>query len=57
VQDVELAKKWKDTNAIFKFIDRYTYLRTIKELEKLIADDGQVSQEEVDVIKNIVGNK
>jgi len=55
LQDVELAKKWKDTNATFKFISRYKYMFVIKELEKLIADDGKVSPEEVDVIKNIVG--
>ena len=55
LQDVELAKKWKDTNATFKFINRYRYLATIEELEQLIAHDGDVSKEDVDVIRNIVG--
>jgi len=53
--DVELAKKWKDTNATFKFINRYQYLKVIEDLEKLIAVDGDVSKEDVDVIRNIVG--
>jgi len=53
LKDVELAKKWKDTNAIFKFINRYRYLRTIRDLEELLEDD-EISSEEVDVINNIL---
>lgn len=54
MRDVELAKKWRDTNALFKFINRYKYLRVIKDLEKLLADD-KISPWEIDTIKGIVG--
>jgi len=54
LKDVELARKWRDTNAIFKFIDRYKYLKTIGDLEKLLADD-EITPDEVNIIKKIVG--
>jgi len=54
LKDVELAKRWKDTNATFKFIDRYKYLKTIKELQDLLADE-EITSDEVSVIKNIIG--
>jgi len=53
LKDVELAKKWRDTNALFKFINRYKYLRTISDLEKLLQDD-KISPEEVEIIKKIM---
>ena len=52
--DVELVRKWNDTNAVFKFISRYQYFRVIKDLEKLLAD-GVVEPNEIDIIKGIVG--
>jgi len=55
-EDVELARKWRDTNALFKFINRYHYLRAIKDLEKLVKDDGIISPSEVDIIKGVLGN-
>lgn len=55
LKDVELVKTWKDTNALFKYINRYQYLRVIKDLEKLVKDDGKIGPEDVEVIKNIVG--
>jgi hypothetical protein len=54
LQDVELARKWRDANAVFKFVNRYQYLKIIDDLEKLL-DDGEVSPEDVDKIKDIVG--
>jgi hypothetical protein len=54
MQDVELAKKWKDINAQFKFINRYKYMKVVGDLEKLLSDD-KISPEEVDVIKNVMG--
>jgi hypothetical protein len=54
LKDVELAKHWKDVNATFKFVNRYKYMRTIKNLKDLLAD-GQVSPDEVDKIKSIMG--
>lgn len=52
-EDIELARRWKDTNAVFKFISRYQYLRTIGDLEALIRDE-QVTPDEISVIKNIM---
>jgi len=54
LKDVELAKNWKDVNATFKFINRYQYLRTINNLEELLADE-KISSDEVPIIKNIMG--
>lgn len=54
LEDVELAKKWRDTNALFKFVNRYQYLRVIKNLEKLLSDD-EITDDEVDTIKGIIG--
>jgi len=54
LKDVELAKRWKDENALFKFVNRYKYLKMIKALEELLADD-EISPDEVDTIKGIVG--
>lgn len=54
LKDVELAKKWRDTNAIFKFVNRYHYLKAISNLQKLLADE-KVTPDEVDKIKSIMG--
>lgn len=53
-EDIELARKWKDTNAIFKFINRYQYMKVIRALEGLI-QDKEVSAQDVEVIKGLVG--
>jgi len=52
--DVELAKKWKDINAMFKFVNRYQYLRIIRDLEKFVEDDNEITPSEVDLIKGII---
>ena len=52
--DIELAKRWGKANAIFKFIDRYNYLRLISDLEKMLEDD-KLSEEEIDVIGELLG--
>lgn len=54
LQDVQLAKKWRDANALFKFVARYQYLRVIGELKKLLSD-GEVSPDDVETIKRIAG--
>jgi len=54
LKDVELAKKWRDTNATFKFVNRYHYLRTINLLKELLGDD-EITPDEIDKIKNIMG--
>jgi len=54
LQDMELVKRWRDTNALFKFIARYRYLKVIGELKKLLAD-GEISPEDINMIKQITG--
>jgi len=39
LEDVELAKKWLDTNAVFKFLSRYQYMKLIQDLEGVMKDD------------------
>jgi len=52
LKSVEIAKEWRDRNAIFKFVGRYKYLRVIKELEQLI--DGGIEDQDVPDIKKVV---
>ena len=54
LKDVELARRWKDVNATFKFVNRYKYLRTINDLKELLADE-KITPDEVDKIKHIMG--
>lgn len=54
LSDVKLVKKWRDTNALFKFINRYKYLKIIGDLVKLL-DDEKIDSWEIDTIKSIVG--
>jgi len=53
--DVELARKWKDQNATFKFINRYQYMQVIGDLKKLVGDDDKLDSKDVDKIKSITG--
>ena len=53
--DVELAKKWNNANALFKFINRYKYLKVIRELEELLDKDGKLNPKDVSSVKNILG--
>ncbi len=54
-QDVELARKWKDQNAVFKFINRYQYMQVIGDLKKLVGDDDKLDSKDVNKIKSITG--
>jgi hypothetical protein len=54
LHDIELASKWRDANALFKYVVRYNYLRTIGDLKKLL-DDGEVSPEDMQAIRKIAG--
>lgn len=54
LKDVKLTKEWEDTNATFKFINRYHYLKVIDELEAML-DDNHISDDEIDRIKDIIG--
>jgi hypothetical protein len=55
MKDVEQAQRWKNANAIFKFADRYQYLRAIGDLEELLKDDGVITPNEIDIIKGTLG--
>lgn len=57
LKDVELADKWRDANALFKFINRYQYLAIVKELRDAVGEDGEVTPDEVDMIKGILGGR
>ena len=54
LEDAELAKNWDDTNAAFKFINRYQYLRIINDLKELLKDN-KLTPKEVDKIQGIMG--
>jgi DNA-binding ferritin-like protein (Dps family) len=54
--DAEVVKKWKNSNALFKFLDRYEYVKIITELERML-DDGYLSNDELSTINNMLGNK
>jgi len=53
LQDVELAKSWRDKNVVFKFLGRYNYLRLISDLAKLV-DDDKLQDQEVNVVQRIL---
>ena len=56
MKDAELSKEWDDGNALFKFMDRYRYLKIIGDLEDVASDDdGEITDDDVDVIKDIMG--
>jgi len=54
LKDAELAAEWEEKNAMFKFLDRYDYLRIISRLEKLLADN-ELTDDEVETIRGILG--
>jgi len=55
LKDIELAKEWSDSNAMFKLIGRYQYITVINKLREVLKDDGEVSPEELDTIKGVLG--
>jgi hypothetical protein len=55
LKDVELAKEWRDSNALFKLIGRYQYITIIKALKNILSDDGEISAEEIDKIQGVLG--
>lgn len=54
LNSVELAKEWRDNNAIFKFVSRYKYLKIIKDLEEIM-DDG-IDDNDINSIKKIIND-
>ncbi len=53
LEDLEKTRKWKDTNATFKFIARYNYLRVINDLKRLLGDNG-ITSDEVDQVTDLL---
>lgn len=53
LEDVEMAKGWRNSNAIFKFLARYRYIRVIKDLGELIKDD--IEPDDIKMIRSIIG--
>lgn len=56
LKDVEMAKNWRDSNAVFKFLTRYRYLKIIKDLGELIKGDDDLEADDVITIKRIIGS-
>lgn len=51
LKDEDKAKKWSDNNAVFKFMNRYQYLKVISDLEKIYDEDNKKKIEPTDVPK------
>ena len=47
-------KEWRNENAVFKFLDKYGYLRLLGDLNKIIETDG-LEQEDVSVVADKLG--
>ena len=54
LNDLKLVKEWEDKNALFKFINRYHYIKIAKDLEEMLEDEG-ISSEEVKSIRLMLG--
>jgi len=54
LHDVELAKEWKEGNAVFKLLDRYQYFKLITALENMMKDD-EIDPSEFGEIKKMLG--
>jgi hypothetical protein len=55
LKNTKLVDDWRDMNAAFKFIARYQYMTIIKELEEFLKDDGEITHDEMDQIKSVMG--
>jgi len=54
LEDAELAKTWRDKNAVFKFLGRYHYLKVLGDLYDMIEDE-ELTDEEISRIGTLVG--
>lgn len=55
LKDVEYAKTWHDENVLFKFLNRYQYLRLINDLKDMIEDGEGIEDEDVKKLKDMLG--
>lgn len=56
LKDVKLSQEWQDTNAVFKFLNRYGLIKIITDLED-IKDDAPLKHEDVPKVADVVGAK
>jgi len=56
LSDIEMMKTWVDKNVLFKFLSRYSYMKTISDLEEIIKDE-EVTDKELEIMKSILGVK
>jgi len=56
LSDIEMMKTWVDKNALFKLLSRYSYLKTISDLEEIIKDE-EITDRELEIMKKILGVK
>ncbi len=54
LKDVETAKKWREANAIFKFLSRYRYIKVISKLEQMLSDK-KLEPDEINIIRQMMG--
>ena len=55
LDDLEYIKKWKDENAIFKFLNRYQYMRLIGDMEEMMKDGEGIDDDDVKKLKTMLG--
>lgn len=53
-KDVETSRKWRDANALHKYMHRYKYTKLVGDIAKFIKDDGELSDKEIDMIQGMI---
>jgi len=56
LKDVGKAKEWREANAIFKYLSRYKYIKTISKLETMLEDE-KLDQEDLNTIRQMMGTE
>jgi len=54
VTSKSMQKEWTDANAVFKFLQKYDYIETIKALEDILGEDAELSGDDVTKIVSIL---
>lgn len=52
--NVNIIRSWKNSNALFKFINRYGYFRVISELEKIVSKDTELTDQDVKHVRRAI---
>ena len=53
--DLEMISKWRNTNTMLKFVDRYKYMKTIEHLKDLLDEEGKIKPKDLKKVKKFVG--